>query len=195
MATYLQLSQLATDSSFLARIGYAVSKYAAYIQNEDAGTTNHAARRNWQLKAQSNLPGMALTLVQAVIQDSNVVANLDAVSDANLQTATETAANGLITVAVTYADLIALANDQSFLRRVQVAVVHFANYILNEVPSTANHPARYSWARNGILNSAGVANSLATAVVMDSTVAANLLGMTDAQLQSAVEFEALQLLL
>ena len=30
---------------------------------------------------------------------------------------------------------------------------------------------------------------------MDATVAANLLGTTDAQLQSAVEFEALQLLL
>ena len=47
MATYLELSNLATNADFLARIGYAVGKYAAYVQFEDPGTGSHAARRNW----------------------------------------------------------------------------------------------------------------------------------------------------
>ena len=37
MATYLELANLANDSNFLNRIGYAVGKYAAYIFNEDLG--------------------------------------------------------------------------------------------------------------------------------------------------------------
>jgi hypothetical protein len=195
MATYLDLATLASDQNFLARMAYACGKYAAYIQNEDSGVANHAARHNWQLKAQSSPSQMALALVQAICLDSNVVAGLSAVSDADLQTATETAANALIGVPVSYTDLITLATDATFLRRVQIAVAHFANYCLNEAPNTANHPARYAWARNSILNTQGVASALAPAVVMDATVAANLLGTTDAQLQSAVEFEALQLLL
>ena len=69
-------------------------------------------------------------------------------TDANLPTATETAANNLIGVPVSYIDLIALATNPTFLRRVQIAVAHFANYCLNEAPNTANHPARYAWARN-----------------------------------------------
>ena len=86
---------------------------------------------------------MALALVQAICLDSNVVAGLSAVTDADLQTATETAANDLIGVPVSYTDLITLATDATFLRRVQIAVAHFANYCLNEAPNTANHPARY----------------------------------------------------
>ena len=131
----------------------------------------------------------------AICLDNNVVADLGAVTDANLQTATETAVNTLIAVPISYLDLIGLATNPAFLQRVQIAVAHFANYCLNEAPNTANHPARYAWARNSILNTQGVASALAPAVVMDATVAANLLGTTDAQLQSAVEFEALQLLL
>jgi hypothetical protein len=127
--------------------------------------------------------------------DDNVVAGLAAVADANLQTATETAANGLIAVPISYVDLNALANDSTFLRRVQIAIAHFAEYILNESPATASHPARYAWAKNSIMNTQGMANALAPAVVMDSVVEANLLGTTDAQLQAAVEYAAQQLVL
>lgn len=49
-----------------------------------------------------------------------------------LQTATETAANALIGVPVSYTDLITLATNTTFLRRVQIAVAKFANYCLNE---------------------------------------------------------------
>jgi hypothetical protein len=69
-----------------------------------------------------------------------VVAGLAAVTDVNLQTATGTAANSLIGAPVSYVDLNVLANDNTFLRRVQIAVAHFASYILNEQPNTASHP-------------------------------------------------------
>ena len=109
----------------------------------------------------------SVSRIQAIFLDGNVVAGLAAVTDENLQSATETAANSLIGAPVSYVDLNALANDNTFLRRVQIAVAHFANYILNEQPNTANHPARYAWARNSILNTQGVANALAPAVVME----------------------------
>ena len=195
MATYLELANLANDSSFLSRIGYAIGKYAAYIFNEDPASANHAARLNWAIKATANIPLMESLLVRAVCRDTNVVANLGAVADTDLQTATETAANSVIVAPVSYMDLNTLANDNTFVRRVQIAVAHFASYILNESPSTANHAARYAWARNAILNTQSIAIALAPAVVMDSNIAAKLLGTSDAELQSAVEFEAQQLLL
>lgn len=51
-------------------------------------------------------------------RDDNAVARLAAVTDANLQTATETAGNGLIGTPISYTDLNALANDNTFLRRI-----------------------------------------------------------------------------
>jgi hypothetical protein len=195
MATYLELGNLANDSNFLTRVGYAIGKYAAYIFNEGSGASNRAPRLNWAIKAAASMPLMEAALIGSIIRDSNVVAYLGEVSDADLQTATETAANAMIGAVVSYMDLNTLANDNTFVRRVQIAVAHFASYILNESPSTANHAARYAWARNAILNSLAIAAALAPTVVMDSTVATKLLGTTDAELQAAVEFEAQQLLL
>src|ERR1035438_3206284 len=105
MSSYFELANLAADASFLARIGYAIGKYASYIFNEDPGSANHAARLNWAIKATTNVPAMAASLVQNICQDVNVVAGLAAVTDANLQTATETAANDLIGVPIRYMDL------------------------------------------------------------------------------------------
>jgi hypothetical protein len=98
-------------------------------------------------------------------------------------------------VAISYTEQAALAVDNLFLRRAQMAVVKFANYILNEDPATANHASRYAWARNAILNSQSVAVALAPAVVMGPVVGAALLATTDTELQVAVEFEVGQLLL
>ena len=55
MASYLELAALETNSDFLARVGYAVGKFAAYIQGEDPTTSGHLARRNWQLKARKQI--------------------------------------------------------------------------------------------------------------------------------------------
>jgi len=86
MATYLDLANLANDASFLARIGYAIGKYASYIFQRRSRLANHAARLNWAVKATTNVPAMAATLVPKICQDTNVVAGLAAVTDANLQT-------------------------------------------------------------------------------------------------------------
>jgi len=195
MATYLELSSLATDASFLARVGYAIGKYAAYIFNEAVDAANHATRLNWAIKAANNTQAMANTLAGAVRRADAVVAGLAGVADADLQTATETAANTVIAAPVSYLDLMTLASDPVFTRRVQVAVAKFAAYILGEAPTTANHSARYAWAKQAVLNTMGVATALATAVVVSENIPTPLNATSDADLQTALEFEAQQLLL
>ena len=138
---------------------------------------------------------MARALVSIVIQDSNVVSDLGAVSDANLQIAVEAAANVVIGAAVAYVDLSAIAGDPLFLRRVTVAVAKFAAYILGEAPSVPNHATRYRWAQTAIVNASGVAGAIATSVVLDNNVQAALMASTDAQIQSGVEAQVATLLL
>ena len=102
----------------------------------------------------------------------------------------------MIGTTISYTDLATLATDQGFLRRAQMAVVKFANYILNEDPASVNHAARYAWGSKRDHEAAlTIATLPAPAIVMGETVAAALLATTDAQLQSAVEFEIGQLLL
>jgi hypothetical protein len=195
MATYLDLATLSTDPNFLARIGYAIGNFAAYILNEDPAAANHAARLNWALKANLDTRAMAVSLAMAVCRSPNVTANLAAVVDTDLQPAVETAANQLIGQPVSYSDLMALAANPLFLQRIQVAVAHFAMYILNEAPNVANHAARYAWAKTTILNTTFIVQSLAPAVVVSDVVVADLMGISDAALQAAVETVAQQLLL
>jgi hypothetical protein len=138
---------------------------------------------------------MARLLVDAVIQDANVILGLGAVSDANLQTATETAANTMIGTPIEYADLATVAADPLFLRRVGIAVAKFAAYVLGESPSVANHATRYRWAQSAIVNSSGIAAAIAMSVVLDSNVQAALMASTDAQIQAGVEAQIATLLL
>ena len=83
-------------------------------------------------------------VVGAICRNDNVVAGLAAVTDTNLQTATETAANALIGVPISYVDLNPLANDSTLLRRVLIAIAHFTEYILNESPDTATTRPAYA---------------------------------------------------
>src|ERR1019366_575037 len=176
-----------TDLNFLARISYAVGKYAAYISNEDPGAQNHPARLNWAFKAFQDPLVMARSVVGAVCRDDNVVADLAAVTDQNLQTATETAANTMMLTSNSYAALIAVATNPGFLLRVQLAVVKFAMYILDEAGSVTNHANRKLWAQTAVVGSMGVANTIAPSLVLDNNVSVNLTAITDAQLQAAVE--------
>jgi hypothetical protein len=192
---YSSLGALQTDATFAMRVGYAILKYASYISNEDPGTTNHVARHNWALRATSSVVSMRDLLMPAILMDGNVVAGGSAVTDANLQSATETAANTLIGTPTSYADLMAMATDLAFQKRVQIALAHFASYVLGEAPNTANHAARYNWARNAILNLPVLAASLAVPVVLDANVSAALQGVADSTLQAAVEYQVGLLLL
>ena len=195
MATYLELSNLSVNADFLARVAYAVGKYAAYIENEAADATDHAKRMNWAAKAKADSRAMAVSMIYDICQNADVVYGLAAVTDASLQTAVETAANADITAPIGYADLMNLATDAAFLRRLQICVAKFSMYILNEAPSVPNHNARYTWAKTAVLQSTFVAQTIAPAVVVNDVVSAKLASVSDAELQAAVEAEAQQLLL
>ncbi len=93
-----------------------------------------------------------------------------------------------------YLDLTTLAQDGNFVKRITYAVAKFASYILDESEAAPNHKIRARWAQSAILNPAGVAAAIAPAVCLDATVVADLVDVTDAQLQTAVENTCAKLL-
>ena len=90
-------------------------------------------------------------------------------------------------MSATYSDIGNLSTDATFLKRLTVAVAHFANYILGEPDTTGNHKARFKWASSAIVNPVGIAAAIAPAVCLDPAVQASLAAVTDADLQSACE--------
>lgn len=189
MATYLELANLQNNPDFLARIGYAVGSFASEALTRSAGL-NQARRYNWALRAVADPRATAVILAPEVCRNADVVYGQAAVTDPSLQIAVEFAAAQQIPAVATYADLMALALDPAFLKRVQVALAQFAMYILNEPPSTPNNKARYEWAKHAIVSTAFIAGALAPAIVVDVTVADKLMGITDAELQPIVEAKA-----
>lgn len=190
MATYLELATLQGNPDFLARIAYAVGSFAAYVFNEAPEVPNHAARYNWALKAMLDPRATAATLVPEVCRDADVVYGQAAIPDASLQVAVEVAAGKQIPTVAAYADLMTLALDPAFLRRLQIALAEYAMYILNEDPATPDHKARYAWAKNAIVSTAFIAGTLAPAIVVDQDVSQKLMGISDAALQLVVEVKA-----
>ena len=88
----------------------------------------------------------------------------------------------------TYADINTLSKDAAFLGKLEVAVVKYMDFILNEATSTTNHTKRWNWAVNVAQSSpGGVATRIAPIVAFDATIQANLGASTDAQIQAAVE--------
>lgn len=193
--TYAQLDALRTDGIFLSRMSYAVAKYALYIVAEAEDAANHLARVNWATVALSDTVAAASRLATKVVQDGQVQTDGSAITDANLQTVVETAANGVITAPVTYQTYAALASNPLFLHRVAIAVARFTAYILGESPSVPNHNARYKWALIAATVTSAVAQSISNAVVLDEGVSTNLMSSTDAEIQASVEAQISLLLL
>lgn len=93
MATYLELRQLFAEGRLKNRIEVACIVAAETIRTEDVGTTNHANRLLWAKRAFTNpnsIRDMMLKALLAVNKDATV-ANIQAVTDAALQTQVEAA--------------------------------------------------------------------------------------------------------
>jgi hypothetical protein len=90
-------------------------------------------------------------------------------------------------MALTYQDSSALMQDQTFVGRVKVGCLQYADYIVNEAPSVAAHNTRYRWAQNTMNDPDAVAAKLAPTVVMDPNVQSAGAAIDDATLQTAVE--------
>jgi hypothetical protein len=187
---YTDLASLATDSTFLGRISQAIMKFAVYQQG--AGTVY---QKTWAAMAVLNPLGVAQSIVQQLLQNPTITAQLGAIADVDLQSAVETLLNNIINGTTAYVWEAQTATSFSFLQRIQVAITTFCAYIFNEVPGTANHSARYNWAKYAMLNPTQIAQQIAPAVALDPNVAPNLNFSTDAQIQSATETQCNTLLL
>ena len=90
-------------------------------------------------------------------------------------------------MALTYAESAALMKDPSFVDRVKVACLKFADFILNEAVTTPGHSSRYRWAQQTTANPDAAAQTTTPPTVMDGAVQADGAAITDAALQVSVE--------
>lgn len=86
-----------------------------------------------------------------------------------------------------YAATSALISNQAFQGRVQVACLHFANYIAGEAADVPAHVTRLKWAGQTFASPMQSAMQITPTVVMDPSVQADGEAITDANLQTAVE--------
>lgn len=96
MATYAQLATLRNTSAFRDRVELAVVFYARFIIGESPATPLHNTRANWAKSAFQNPSAVAGGLLNAVALDATIASVLDAATDAQMQSATETVINTIL---------------------------------------------------------------------------------------------------
>jgi hypothetical protein len=89
---------------------------------------------------------------------------------------------------VDYTESAALMVDVAFRGRIKVAGLKYSTYILGEDPVTPAHNSRYKWAQNFALQPDMVASQIQPMVVMDAQVQTDGAAISDAALQTSVEF-------
>lgn len=90
-------------------------------------------------------------------------------------------------MALDYAASAELMKDQAFIDRVKVACLKYADFILNEQPSTPAHSTRIRWAQSTTESPDHAAQTITPPVVMDAQVQTDGAAITDAALQTTVE--------
>ena len=90
-------------------------------------------------------------------------------------------------MALTYEESAALMKDPTFVSRVKVACLKFADYITNEASTTPAHMSRIKWAQYAMTNPDTTAGQVTPPTVMDNQVQTDGSTITDANLQTAVE--------
>jgi hypothetical protein len=93
-------------------------------------------------------------------------------------------------MALDYTQTFELLKDVTFVGRVQIACMHFADYIEGEVDTTPAHNTRLRWAQATFADAAGQAQQLMPLVVIDTQVQTDGATISDANLQTVVETAA-----
>lgn len=94
--TYEESGTLMADMAFRNRVKVACLKYADFITLEPANTPAHATRVRWAQATQINPDGAAGAVTPVVVMDPVVQDKGAAVTDAELQSATEASVNKVI---------------------------------------------------------------------------------------------------
>ena len=89
--------------------------------------------------------------------------------------------------ALNYDQSAQLMNDMTFRGRVKTACLKFGNYVINEAPSVEGHNTRYKWAQQCFLSPDMTAGQVQQPTVMQPQVQAAGSGISDDDLQTAVE--------
>jgi len=90
-------------------------------------------------------------------------------------------------MALTYAESATLMKDASFVDRVKVACLKYADFIMGEDAATPAHSARVRWAQGAHTQPDTAAQNITPSTVMDPAVQGAGSAIDDAGLQSAVE--------
>lgn len=90
-------------------------------------------------------------------------------------------------MALTSEESANLMNDFDFRGKIKVSALRYADYILNEAPSTQGHTARIRWATSTFQNPEQASMLLHPPVVMDPAIQQSGKDATDQEIQSAVE--------
>ena len=94
--TYQTSADLMRDASFNSRIKVACLHFADYIAGEAPTTPAHKTRIKWAQTVTDSPDGAASRIVSVVVMDPQVQSDGAAITDANLQTAVETAVNNML---------------------------------------------------------------------------------------------------
>jgi hypothetical protein len=94
--TYQESADLMRDAVFVSRIKVACLTFANYIMGEAPDVPAHNTRLRWAQNVMQNPDGTASNIAPAVVMDPNVQEQGSAISDPDLQSATETAVNKLL---------------------------------------------------------------------------------------------------
>ena len=73
------------ESDFWKQVAGACMSAAIDIVNESAGTPNHANRILWAVLVRDNAKGMAKSMLADIVKDSTIAADVEAATDAQVQ--------------------------------------------------------------------------------------------------------------
>jgi hypothetical protein len=88
----------------------------------------------------------------------------------------------------TYLEIAGLRNDEDFRKRLAVAVIKYAAYVLGNTGDTNFRENKVRWAREALANPDGQVSRLMGFVLGDGTVQNELAEISDVDLQAVVEY-------
>src|SRR5262245_32441437 len=90
-------------------------------------------------------------------------------------------------MAMTYEESAMLMQNATFVSRVKVACLRYADFITIEASTVPAHATRIKWAQSVQSNPEAMAIQLTPSVVLDAQVQQDGAGITDPALQTSVE--------
>jgi hypothetical protein len=94
--TYEETADLMKDATFRGRVSVACVNFARYITDEASSTPAHSTRYKWAQQTLAVPEAAVNQVIPTVVTDTAVQADGAAITDANLQSAVETAVNKLL---------------------------------------------------------------------------------------------------